>query len=213
MDRDTAVSPPMPATAATATGRRWASLVELGRTRASNQGEQPLYTFLPDRGTEETHYTYAEFDRRARAIGAALQQQGAAGQRALLLYPPGMEFVVAFFGCLYAGVVAVPAYPPRSARTLPRLLEIARDARPALALTTRDLKAAIVGMSAQVPELGALRLVATDEVPLEAAESWQDPGATVDTLAFLQYTSASTAADREPWSAACARLHELTLTP
>src|SRR5258708_170707 len=151
-----------------------ASLVELGRARAASHGDQPLYTFYPDRaGAAPAQLSYAGLDLRARAIGAALQREGAAGQRALLLYPPGLDFVAAFFGCLYGGVVAVPAYPPRSARNLPRLLEIARDARPAIALTTAELKAAIGGLATQVPELAALRRMATDEVPEAAAEAWR----------------------------------------
>ena len=175
----------------------WASLVELGRARAASLGDQPLYTFLPDRpGEDESDLTFAGLDLRARAIAAALQRLGAGGQRALLLYPPGLEFVAAFFGCLYAGVVAVPAYPPRSARTLPRLLEIARDARPAVALTTAELKTAIGGLATQVPDLSALRLVATNEVPLAEADAWSDPGASGSTMAFLQYTSGSTAAPK-----------------
>jgi acyl-CoA synthetase (AMP-forming)/AMP-acid ligase II len=173
------------------------SLVELGRTRAATLGDRPLYTFHPDRPAEEaTHLSFAGLDQRARAIGAVLQQLGAAGQRALLLYPPGLDFVAAFFGCLYGGVVAVPAYPPRSARMLPRLLEIARDARPAVALTTTELEKAIGGLATQVPELSALRLVATNAVPLEQADAWRDPGATAASLAFLQYTSGSTAAPK-----------------
>ncbi len=195
-----AATPPRPATSAATGDNRsrglaaWASLVELGRARAASHGDQPLYTFYPDRaGAAPAQLSYAGLDLRARAIGAALQRQGAAGQRALLLYPPGLDFVAAFFGCLYGGVVAVPAYPPRSARNLPRLLEIARDARPAIALTTAELKAAIGGLATQVPELAALRLMATDEVPEAAAETWRDPGAAGSSLAFLQYTSGSTA--------------------
>jgi len=175
----------------------WQSLVELGRARAAALGDQPLYTFLPERGGEDVaQLSYAGLDLRARAIAAALQRLGAGGQRALLLYPPGLEFVAAFFGCLYAGVVAVPAYPPRSARTLPRLLEIARDARPAVALTTTELAAMIGGMAAQVPDLSALRLLATNAVPLDEAAAWTDPGASGSTMAFLQYTSGSTAAPK-----------------
>jgi acyl-CoA synthetase (AMP-forming)/AMP-acid ligase II len=185
------------ALAASAPGLAWESLVELGRTRAATLGDQPLYSFYPDRaGQEADHLTFAGLDLRARAIGAALQRLGAGGQRALLLYPPGLEFVAAFFGCLYGGVVAVPAYPPRSARNLPRLLEIARDARPAVALTTGQLAAAIGGLANQVPELAALRLVTTDELPLDQADSWSDPGVSGSTLAFLQYTSGSTAAPK-----------------
>jgi acyl-CoA synthetase (AMP-forming)/AMP-acid ligase II len=175
----------------------WATLVELGRARAASHGEQTLYTFLPDRGDDPgAQLSYAELDLRARAIAATLQRMGASGQRALLLYPPGLEFVTAFFGCLYAGVAAVPAYPPRSARNLPRLLEIARDARPVLALTTAEIKKAVGGLAAQVPELGKLNLVVTEEVPPADAEAWTDPQVTAATLAFLQYTSGSTAAPK-----------------
>jgi acyl-CoA synthetase (AMP-forming)/AMP-acid ligase II len=197
MDLETTPAAAPAAAAASPPPDEWASLVELGRARAAGLGDRPLYTFYPDRaGAAPAELSYAGLDLRARAIGAALQHQGAAGQRALLLYPPGLEFVAAFFGCLYGGVVAVPAYPPRSARNLPRLLEIARDARPAIALTTAELKAAIGGLATQVPELAALRLLATDEVPVEEAAAWRDPGAAGSTLAFLQYTSGSTAAPK-----------------
>jgi acyl-CoA synthetase (AMP-forming)/AMP-acid ligase II len=185
------------APAAPAAAIPWRSLVELSRARAASHGEQPLYTFLPDRGPGDAAVlTYAGLDRRARAIAGVLLQLGAGGQRALLLYPPGLDFIAAFFGCLYAGVIAVPSYPPRSARALPRLLEIARDARPAVALTTAGLKAALGSLAAQVPELAALRLLATDEVPAAAAGSWRDPRVTGEALAFLQYTSGSTAAPK-----------------
>ena len=80
--------------------------------------------------------------RQARAIGALLQSYGASGERVLLLYPTGLEFIAAFFGCLYAGVIAVPLPPPNLAqpqRTLPRLRAIANDAQPSVALTTSSI--------------------------------------------------------------------------
>ncbi len=169
------------------------SLVAVLRARAAAEPDRRLYTFLADGEREDERLTAAELDRKARAIGAALQQAGLAGQRALLLYPPGLEFVAAFLGCLYGGVAAVPAYPPRSNRNLPRLLAIARDARPALALTTADLAAKLGGLAAAVPELEAVRFLPTDGLDLAAAEGWRDPGSGRDTLAFLQYTSGSTA--------------------
>src|SRR5690349_11535144 len=100
------------------------SLVALLRRRAEHQPERQAYTFLGDGETGELHLTYAQLDRQARAIASLLQQAGAAGERALLLYPPGIDYIAAFFGCLYAGVVAIPAYPPRLEqlhRSLPRL--------------------------------------------------------------------------------------------
>ncbi|MCU0644495.1 MAG: AMP-binding protein, partial [bacterium] len=118
------------------------TLVELLRWRATNFANSRAYTYLQDGEENELLMTYADLDRRARAIGAWLQSLGAAGERALLIYPPGIEYVVAFFGCLYAGVTAVPAYPPdptRLNRTLPRLQAIAQDAQASLALTNDSI--------------------------------------------------------------------------
>jgi acyl-CoA synthetase (AMP-forming)/AMP-acid ligase II/acyl carrier protein len=172
------------------------SLVAVLRARAAADPDRRLYTFLADGEREGERLTAAELDHKARAIGAVLQQAGLQGQRALLLYPPGLEFVAAFLGCLYGGVAAVPAYPPRSNRNLPRLLAIARDARPALALTTADLAAKLGGLAAAVPELAAVRLLSTDGIDLATAAGWRDPGSGRGTLAFLQYTSGSTAAPK-----------------
>ncbi|MFZ5519564.1 MAG: beta-ketoacyl synthase N-terminal-like domain-containing protein [Candidatus Zhuqueibacterota bacterium] len=118
------------------------TLVELLRWRAKNFPNERAYTYLRDGEMDEFHMTYAELDQQARKIGAWLQSKGAKGERALLIYPPGMEYVLAFFGCLYAGAIAVPAYPPdptRLNRTLPRLQAIATDAKASIALTTDSI--------------------------------------------------------------------------
>lgn len=89
-----------------------ATLVDLACQRSLQSPDQYAYTFLVDGEIEAAKLTYAELDRQARAIAVQLIEMGASGKRALLLYPPGLEYVAAFFGCLYAGVIAVPAYPP-----------------------------------------------------------------------------------------------------
>ena len=89
-----------------------------------------------DGENEEIHLTYQQLDERARTVAARLTSMGLEGQRALLLYPAGLDFIVAFFGCLYAGVVAVPAYPPRRNRSLSRIQAIVDDAKARVALTT-----------------------------------------------------------------------------
>ncbi len=140
--------------------------------------------------------TYAELDRQARTIAAQLQRLGAAGERVLLLYPPGLTYIAAFFGCLYAGAVAVPAYPPNPARlerTLPRLQAIVGDARPLVALSTAAICMMVEALSAQVAGFGAMRWLATDTLAETLAEDWQEPSVGPETLAFLQYTSGSTA--------------------
>jgi acyl-CoA synthetase (AMP-forming)/AMP-acid ligase II len=176
-----------------------ATLVEILRWRASRQPDQRAYTFLVDGETEEAHLTYAELDRRARAIAARLQSLGAAGERALLVCPPSLEYIAAFLGCLYAGVVAVPVYPPdpmRVERTLPRLLAIANDARPVVVLTTSLFLSMANDLLAREPILQGVQGLATDDIANDLAEAWRDPGIGDSTLAFLQYTSGSTAAPK-----------------
>jgi acyl-CoA synthetase (AMP-forming)/AMP-acid ligase II len=119
------------------TGFEPATLLELLGWRASHQPEQRAYTFLRDGDVEERSVNYGELDRQARAVATRLQALGvASGERVLLSYPPGLEYVVAFLGCLYAGVVAVPTYPPRLNRPISRLRAIAADSRATAALTT-----------------------------------------------------------------------------
>src|SRR5262249_20834373 len=106
----------------------YSSLVELLREKSSLHPVRKAYTFLNN--DAETNLTYAELDTHARAIGALLEEHAQLGERALLLYPPGLEFIAAFFGSLYSGVIAVPVYPPNPSdleRTLPRLLAIIKD--------------------------------------------------------------------------------------
>lgn len=90
--------------------QKFSTLVDLLRTRVLHNPEQTAYTFLQDGETESDSLTYQELDQQARAIAASLQYLDASGERALLLYPPGLEFIAAFFGCLYAGVVAAASY-------------------------------------------------------------------------------------------------------
>ncbi|HZC01897.1 MAG TPA: fatty acyl-AMP ligase, partial [Gammaproteobacteria bacterium] len=177
------------------------TLVELLRWRALHQPERPAYTFLTDEEQKEVHLTYEELDRRARAIATLLQSRSTMGARALLLHPPGLDYITALFGCLYAKVVAVPAYPPRSARidrTLPRLQAIAKDAGATLVLTTQHTFSSMEFLTSgqpglvQAEELASLPWVATDDLEDGLEEGWKEPSITSETLAYLQYTSGST---------------------
>ncbi|HEX4496636.1 MAG TPA: amino acid adenylation domain-containing protein, partial [Thermoanaerobaculia bacterium] len=149
-----------------------------------------MYTFLADGEVESERLTHAELDRAAGRIAAALRKVTAPGERALLLYPPGLDFIAAFFGCLYAGVVAVPAYPPHPRRDSPRLRAIAQDAAPAVVLTTSSLRATAGPRMAAAPELAGAFWLATDDLP---PAEWREAAPGPDDLAFLQYTSGSTA--------------------
>jgi amino acid adenylation domain-containing protein len=172
------------------------TLVELLRLRAKQQPDDLAYRFLPSgqiNGNIE-EWTYRGLDLRARTIAAQLQEASAEGERALLLYPPGLEFISAFLGCLYAKVVAVPAYPPhptRLDRTLPRLRAIAQDSGARFILTTRSL-ANNQTLVSQAPEMADACWIATDQPVEHIASAWRQPEITGETLTFLQYTSGST---------------------
>ncbi|MFB2771430.1 fatty acyl-AMP ligase [Pelatocladus sp. BLCC-F211] len=168
------------------------TLVDLLRFRAQQQPNKCAYTFLVNGETEIVHLTYKELDQQARTIAAFLQKLELKQERAVLLYLPGLEYIAAFFGCLYAGVVAVPAYPPRPNRSMSRLQAITVDAQAAVALTTTSLLTNIESQFAQNAERTALRWLATDSIASGLAEAWQEPEVSRDTLAFLQYTSGTT---------------------
>jgi acyl-CoA synthetase (AMP-forming)/AMP-acid ligase II/acyl carrier protein len=174
------------------------TLLDLLRWRSAHQPDRRAYTFLRDGEQDEAHITYQELDRRARAIGASLQQVARAGDRALLLYPSGLDYIAAFLGCLYAPVTAVPAYRPnpRLERTVMRLRAIARDARPTVVLTTESMVGAASQLAALDPSLAGTTWLATDTIADGAAGTWREPAIDRNTLAFLQYTSGSTTTPR-----------------
>lgn len=171
---------------------KFTSLVELLNYRAIYQPHQTAYTFLVDGETEGVSITYEELDQKARDIAATLEGMKATGERALLLYPPGLEFITAFFGCLYAGVIAVPVYPPRRNQGLSRLQAIATDAQAKFALTTTSVLISIEQRFSEEPALAALHCIDTDNLTSNQFLDWQVLTFDDNQLAFLQYTSGST---------------------
>ncbi|NJM65763.1 MAG: AMP-binding protein [Acaryochloris sp. RU_4_1] len=169
------------------------TFVGLLQARALQQGERPAYTFLGDGERVATEWSYERLDQRSRAIAAHLQALHLRGERALLLYPPGLEYLAAFFGCLYAGVIAVPAYPPRNQRNSPRILSIAKDTGAAIALTTATVLPKIQSLLAQETNGDPWQWLATDKLESHPAETWKTPAEVdPDRIAMLQYTSGST---------------------
>lgn len=170
----------------------FSTVVELLRLRSSTQPYTDAFTFLLDGEIEKATLTYQELDRRSRRVAAQLQALGLTGERALLLYPPGLDFLVAFFGCLYAGVVAVTAYPPRNERNIPRIKAISTDAQAAIALTTTEIISTVRSLMTQKTDVESLQWLTTDNLALGIEDTWQEPSIDQNTLAFLQYTSGST---------------------
>jgi acyl-CoA synthetase (AMP-forming)/AMP-acid ligase II len=172
------------------------TLVDLLRWRAQERGPVPAYRWLEGGQERESHLTYAQLDLQACVIAAHLQECTRPGDRVLLVYPAGLEYIAGFFGCLYAGAVAVPVYPPRRNRSLERLKGVVQDAAATAALTTADVLDQVEARRAEAPFLGALRWLASDTLPAGSAGSWRRPALSGASLAFLQYTSGSTGVPR-----------------
>lgn len=167
--------------------------------RARDQATRTAYLFLRDGEHDEVRVTYGEIDRQARAIAARLRETCAPGDRALLLYPPGLEFISAFFGCLYAGVIAVPSYPPdptRLAISLARLQVIAADSGARAVLGTAQVTERHAELGVAVPALRDAAWIATDRELAAASVEFTPIAAGPASIAFLQYTSGSTAAPK-----------------
>ncbi len=171
------------------------TLVDVARRRAAQQPDKIAFSFLGSDGATLA-WTYAQLDERARAIAARLQRLGLEGQRAVVLFPPGLDYVAAFLGCLYAGVTAVPALPPPPRRPPTRLLGVLADARPGVAIGSVKIFAGLEQNADAPVQLRAVPRLATETVPLAEAEQWRPAPIGGQTLAFLQYTSGSTGTPR-----------------
>jgi acyl-CoA synthetase (AMP-forming)/AMP-acid ligase II len=181
----------MPAHSNRAVGPDVKSLVELLRFRAEETGSSRAYSFLADVDDSELEVTYAELDARARAVAVALRDALPPDARVLLLYPPGLDFIAAFFGCVYAGITAVP-----TAQSAERLSAIVRDASPTCVLTVSSSLRALARRYGDIPGLNEIPWVSSDQIDLGLAEQWSDPKVEPDSIAFLQYTSGSTGSPR-----------------
>ncbi|MEM9483930.1 MAG: thioester reductase domain-containing protein [Cyanobacteria bacterium P01_F01_bin.116] len=171
---------------------KFSTIVELLQYRATYQPDKIAYTFLQEGEVEAGNLSYQELGQQANSIATYLKQHTQPGDRALLLYPPsGLEFISAFMGCLYAGVVAVPAHTPRRNQKLSRLEAIVNDAQPSIVLTTLSILTSLQQQWPKHPQLGNLSCIATDQITTLETFDDQAPIA-ADTLAFLQYTSGST---------------------
>ncbi|HEY6924603.1 MAG TPA: condensation domain-containing protein, partial [Steroidobacteraceae bacterium] len=167
-------------------------MLQYRASSASGSAHRPAFSYFGDGEHLTDSVTFADLHQRARQIAAHLQNLIRPGERVLLVYPPGLDFISAFFGTIYAGAIAVPALPPASARTIPRLRVIVEDAQPRIALTSSDALIHIEKSGAGGDAvLTRTSWVATDTLP-DASPQWLPPDLRPGDLAFLQYTSGST---------------------
>jgi myxalamid-type polyketide synthase MxaB len=176
-----------------AQGPSCSTVVDLLRARARDAPERTAYGFLVDGEGQELRWSYGQLDERARAVAARLRRLGVAeGDRVLLLLPPGLDYLAAFFGSLYSGAIAVPAYPPAGRHQIERLHKLAKDCGAKVAWIATGASRLRQGLEG----LEGLRWTILEEVDLGLAEEWVEPRIDAGTLAFLQYTSGSTSTPR-----------------
>lgn len=197
------------------------NFIDLLENNLTTVADRIAYTFLIDGDINNTiEMTYSELDAKARTIAALIQQNAKIGDRILLVYPPGLDFVAAFFGCLYAGTIAVPTYPPQAQELATKLQLIIDNSQPALCLSTTDIiqKLKQLDHPNHLPvyslleklshalghhpheklhehsewHFADLSWLATDHLSVALAKHWQKPLLAADQLALLQYTSGST---------------------
>lgn len=165
------------------------SLVALLARRAAEQADDRAYVSVSDRGTEEAVLTFRKLHDAASALAARLTMAARPGDRAILVFPPGLEFMVAFFGCLIAGIIAVPMMMPRRNSARDASAAILANCAPALALTTSAfaLRGDLQARFAQAN----IRWVEVD-LPADTGAHVTLPEPAANDIAFLQYTSGST---------------------
>jgi len=181
------------------------SLIDLLEMREERARDELIFRFLTDGASlvsekqgPEVQMTAGDLATRARAVAARLQDQTRPGDRVLLLYPSGLEFIVGLFGSFLAGVVPVPAMPPygRIDRALPRLATIVEDVGADVGLTSGAILPLLESMWGSSGFDRPLRWMASDDGDLDAADSWTRPSTSRDDIAIIQYTSGSTSAPK-----------------
>lgn len=169
------------------------NFVDLLNEQAAKFGDKPAFHFLEESDSIKETISYADLAKRAQATAVVLRQQYPQGSRVLLLYPSCIDYMVAFFGCLYAGMIAVPMFPPKGNKQNLRLEGIIEDSGAEIALTTSRQLQQMEALITTSPHLSRLNILCSEQLDPSLAKDWQRPTTlSKDTIAFLQYTSGST---------------------
>jgi phthiocerol/phenolphthiocerol synthesis type-I polyketide synthase C len=173
------------------------SYVKIYRHRAENQPEDLAYIFLEDGENKENKITFGELHHQALTVAAEIRSYIKEGDRALLVYQPGVEFIITFTACIYAGVIAVPVFPPQNQKDWPRFVKIVQDCRASLVCTAQSTFTMLEVAIKNTKKIANVSCIATDIVPNKTVlnannENWVWPDSNLSTVMFLQYTSGST---------------------
>jgi long chain fatty acid CoA FadD26 len=170
------------------------SMTDVLRRLARDRPAAPALTFVDfgsDRRGVPATLTFGDLDLRARAVAAELQARTAPGDRVALLLPQDLSYAVAFFGCLYAGVLAVPLFPPEG-RGGDRLRSVLADCGSRHVLSTVAGRGAVDAFLEDCPGHSVRQVIPVDGIPADIADQWRPADAGLDEVAYLQYTSGST---------------------
>jgi acyl-CoA synthetase (AMP-forming)/AMP-acid ligase II len=172
------------------------TFVDVLEYRAAREPSHTIFRYVHSDGHEQASVTFAELRRRARAIAAGLSEHVVPGDRVVVLVPPGLDYIAAFFGCLYAGAVAVPAYPPNPRRADTRVARMVADCGARVAIVSDAFMVRLEGWLALTPELGAVTWLDVTRLLKGDTTALPDPSIVTSSLAMLQYTSGSTGEPR-----------------
>ena len=168
------------------------TLVHLLNHRAACQGDKTAYILLDEKGNESDRICYAELVKSARNIASTIQRKVSKGDRCLILLPPGLQFITGFLGCLFAGVIAIPSYPPRRKKTNERFWSVFHNAEPLCILTSPEIKESLNGHFDFSERLQDIPHVVIEGEYADDSTYWENPDVEPDDIAMLQYTSGST---------------------
>jgi len=171
---------------------KYQNTVEMFENNSTEYADKVLYYFLADGENETDRITYKQMRDKAAAIAARLQQCCSQGDRALMLFPTGIEFIVSLYGCFYSGIIGVPAYPPRKNRSFARFEAIATDSAPKVILTTRKIYEDLQKNFSAEACLQNIEYIIYEDIDDTLARSWVNPKLQTNDPAYLQYTSGST---------------------
>lgn len=168
------------------------TIIQLLSNKVKANPEKVLYTFLKNGITETERRTYQQLHDMSSSIGAVLHKHAQVGDRVLLLFPSGLSYIDAFFGALYAGIIAVTAYPPTLNSKNEKLKSIINDCKPKIVLTTSEMYKKREDIISNIPSLSEVLWICSEEIANADGSDWFEPTITSDSIAFLQYTSGST---------------------
>ena len=170
-------------------------LIKQFESTLESRAMRDAFCFLADGENVDERVTYEDISELAKHYSHLLRKRGKFGDRALLLFPTGLEYIIAFVACIYAGIIAVPIFPPRMNRTHERIIAIAKDSEAEIALTTNEILESIEPRITASKILSSLEWMEVGkDVPL--GEQFVEKKVSDETIAFLQYTSGSTASPR-----------------